>query len=87
MIHGETLATGASPVCTDCGIILKLQILHSFAGYYIGSECNCEPTRAKAVTIRAKRKRKRRLNLGDTRDSKKEQIPGEAEGAKTLRSG
>ena len=37
---GETIATGASPVC--CGKVLELQVLRSAAGYYIGTFCeNC----------------------------------------------
>lgn len=29
--------------CEDCGVELKLQVLRSAAGYYIGTWCNCGP--------------------------------------------
>lgn len=29
--------------CDDCGVELKLQVLRSAAGYYIGTWCNCGP--------------------------------------------
>ena len=43
MIQGETIASGASSICPDCAIVLTLQVLHSAAGYYIGTFCNCGP--------------------------------------------
>jgi hypothetical protein len=43
MFPGETIATGASPTCSDCGISPKLEVLQSPAGYYIGTMCNCGP--------------------------------------------
>lgn len=43
VMKGETIKTGASAVC-DCGVKLKLEVLHSGAGYYIGTACNyCGP--------------------------------------------
>ena len=39
----ETITRGASPVC-DCGATLPFKVLHSMAGYYIGTFCdNCGP--------------------------------------------
>jgi len=35
---GETISTGASNTC-DCGTEFKLEVLHSNAGYYIGTTC------------------------------------------------
>lgn len=43
MLHGETIASGASPFCPDCGQRLKLRVLRSNAGYYIGTQCCCGP--------------------------------------------
>lgn len=43
VMHGETLATGASPTCPDCGVEVKLQVLRSQAGYYVGTQCHCGP--------------------------------------------
>lgn len=39
---GETVATGASDVCYDCGKEMPLEVLHSNAGYYIGTLCCLE---------------------------------------------
>lgn len=42
MIDGETIASGANPDC--CGLELKLKVLRSAAGWYLGTECpNCGP--------------------------------------------
>lgn len=43
MFPGETIATGASPTCSDCGVTPKLQVCSSPAGYYIGTYCDCGP--------------------------------------------
>jgi hypothetical protein len=37
MLPGETILSGASPQC--CGEVLEFEVLHSFAGYYIGTSC------------------------------------------------
>ena len=42
-VPGETLATGASPVCPHCGTVVRLEVLQSAAGYYIGTQCRCGP--------------------------------------------
>ncbi len=42
MLPGETIRNGASDEC--CGKKLELQVLHSAAGYYIGTYCpQCGP--------------------------------------------
>ena len=38
-IQGECIQTGASPICEVCGKKYVMQVLHSAAGYYIGTEC------------------------------------------------
>jgi len=43
VMPGETLATGASPKCSDCGLTPQLQICRSMAGYYVGTYCECGP--------------------------------------------
>lgn len=43
MLAGETIQTGASNKCPDCGTELKLRVLHSNAGYYVGTMCSCGP--------------------------------------------
>lgn len=43
MIPGETIASGAPDTCSDCHTVLKLEVLHSAAGYYIGTQCKCGP--------------------------------------------
>lgn len=43
MLSGETIASGGPRKC-DCGTQLKLEVLHSNAGYYIGTQCpECGP--------------------------------------------
>ena len=43
MLPGETIASGASSTCPDCGMKLELKVLSSGGGYYIGTECCCGP--------------------------------------------
>ena len=43
MMPGETIASGASPTCRDCGVTPKLGVYQSPAGYYIGTFCDCGP--------------------------------------------
>lgn len=43
MLPGETIRSGASDVCSDCGIKLVERVCYSAAGYYIGTTCNCGP--------------------------------------------
>ena len=43
MIAGETLLSGAPKTCSDCGIMPRLQVCRSGAGYYIGTYCDCGP--------------------------------------------
>ena len=35
----ETIASGASPLCSDCGMQFQYEILKSPAGYYVGTTC------------------------------------------------
>ena len=42
-LPGETLATGADPICDECGVKVELKVCHSGAGYYIGAWCDCGP--------------------------------------------
>jgi hypothetical protein len=43
MLNAETLFSGAPGTCENCGIKLKLDVLKSNAGWYVGTECNCGP--------------------------------------------
>lgn len=43
VLKGETLATGASPRCPDCGVTVNLKVCRSAAGYYVGTWCDCGP--------------------------------------------
>lgn len=42
-IPGETIATGAPTQCNQCKTNVKLMICKSFAGYYVGTMCDCGP--------------------------------------------
>ena len=43
MFNGETIATGAPSSCGDCGKEMRIEVLRSAAGYYIGTFCHCGP--------------------------------------------
>ena len=43
MLPGETIHSGASPKCLDCGAEVKEEVLMPAAGYYIGTYCLCGP--------------------------------------------
>lgn len=44
-VPGETLKTGAAPICKHCGADVQatLGVMVSAAGYYIGTRCDCGP--------------------------------------------
>lgn len=41
----ETLATGAPPICPECGVdaFFALGVYTTGGGYYVGSACECGP--------------------------------------------
>jgi len=41
MVPGETIASGASPVCKDCETRVTLMVMKSSAGHYVGTVCKC----------------------------------------------
>lgn len=44
MMPGETILSGASEVCPDCGtFVLPFKVLRSGAGFYIGTMCQDGP--------------------------------------------
>jgi len=43
LMQGETISSGAANPCSECGVEMKLRVLESGAGYYIGTWCNCGP--------------------------------------------
>jgi hypothetical protein len=43
MLKGEISASGTPYKCKDCGVVLRLKVLRSNAGYYIGTQCDCGP--------------------------------------------
>lgn len=43
MMPGETIFSGASETCPDCGIKPELQVCQSPAGFYLGTYCDCGP--------------------------------------------
>jgi hypothetical protein len=43
VLPGETIALGASPRCSDCGVMPPIKVHRSAAGYYIGTWCACGP--------------------------------------------
>lgn len=64
MLPGETIASGAEDEC--CGEILKLRVLESAAGYYIGTFCpNCGPNTRDSGYYGTKKEAKQALDTGD----------------------
>lgn len=43
VVSKETILTGAESICPDCKTVLKPNVLHSAAGFYIGTWCECGP--------------------------------------------
>jgi len=43
MLPGETILSGAANKCEDCGVVLNFKVLHTPAGYYVGTACDCGP--------------------------------------------
>jgi hypothetical protein len=43
VLQGETLSSGGKPICDECKKEVQLQVCKSFAGYYIGTYCDCGP--------------------------------------------
>lgn len=64
MLQGETIHSGASRICNDCKVVLELQVLHSTAGYYIGTQCNCGPYSRESHYYRSFDAANQALNLG-----------------------
>ena len=60
----ETLATGAPGTCPDCGVVLRLQILCSAAGYYVGTRCHCGPYSRESGYYRTKAEAQVALDAG-----------------------
>jgi uncharacterized radical SAM superfamily Fe-S cluster-containing enzyme len=42
-VSKETILTGAESICPDCKTVLNPKVLHSNAGFYIGTWCKCGP--------------------------------------------
>jgi hypothetical protein len=42
-LPGETIGTGAEPRCPDCGVMPRIDVYMSAAGYYVGTWCGCGP--------------------------------------------
>jgi hypothetical protein len=43
MLPGETILSGASLVCDECGDTPYMDVYKSNAGYYVGTWCKCGP--------------------------------------------
>jgi len=65
MIPGETIATGAATICPECKSHLKLQVLGSSAGYYIGTICQCGPYSRESGYLPNAEKAQKALDTGN----------------------
>jgi hypothetical protein len=64
MLRGETIQSGASDMC--CGKKLKLQVLHSNAGYYVGTRCpECGPYSRESGYYRNSQAAQKALDSGE----------------------
>jgi hypothetical protein len=63
MFMGETIATGAPDKC--CGQVLKLEVLRSGAGYYVGTFCpECGPYSRESGYFRTREEAQTALDEG-----------------------
>lgn len=65
MLDGETIATGAPKVCPDCKTKVKVQVLSSNAGYYIGTSCDCGPYSRESGYYKTREQAQKALDKGD----------------------
>jgi hypothetical protein len=64
MFPGETIHSGASNKCPDCGSELKPEVMKSPAGYYIGTWCCCGPYSRESHYYRTREEAQRDLERG-----------------------
>ena len=64
VMKGETIATGVSKTCEDCGITPELKVHRSAAGWYIGTYCNCGPYSRESGYYATEALAQRALNSG-----------------------
>jgi hypothetical protein len=65
MLKGETILSGASQYCPDCGKLLVFQVLKSNAGYYIATECSCGPYSRESGYYKTREAAQEALNYGE----------------------
>lgn len=61
MIPGETILSGANPICPDCQTKLEFAVCESAAGYYVGTWCNCGPYSRETCYFRTKEQAEKEL--------------------------
>jgi len=64
-LPGETLTTGASPTCLDCGETVTLDVHSTPAGYYVGTWCNCGPYSRESVYYASREQAEADLRSGE----------------------
>ena len=65
VLPGETVATGASSTCRDCGTVMNPRVCHSAAGYYVGYECPCGPYSRESDYFKTRELAEKALHTGD----------------------
>jgi len=64
MLKGETIASGAPKICPECKIKLRLGVLYSLAGYYIGVWCLCGPYSRESIYYKRQEDAEKDLKKG-----------------------
>jgi len=57
----ETILTGAESICPDCKTVLVPKVLHSGAGFYIGTMCECGPYSRESGYFRTRKEAEKAL--------------------------
>ena len=66
MLPGETIASGAPVICSDCNTEAIWGVYHSAAGYYVGTYCECGPYSRESGYYRSREQADKALASGDS---------------------
>ena len=70
MLKGETIGSGASDTCEECGVTPALEVYKSHGGWYIGTYCKCGPYSRESEYYATEHEAQRDLNRQTQRAAK-----------------